>query len=102
MDGGMSLRSIFVAPTTSSSACLIYFLFMSQAYDLSLSFAVPKLLKTKGQVVVLASGAAQVRCPNASEYCTSKHAILRFAEFIKIGKYSSPPIRNKCQFLVAF
>ena len=68
---------------------------MYQAYDLSLSFAVPELLKTKGQVVVLASGAAQIRCPNASEYCTSKHAILRFAEFIKIGKYSSSPIRTK-------
>jgi short-subunit dehydrogenase len=89
MDGGMSLRSIFVAPTTSSSARLMYFLFISQAYDLSLSFAVPELLKTKGQVVVVTSTAAQVRVPNASEYCMSKHAILRFAEFIKIGKYQS-------------
>ena len=83
----MSLRSIFVVPTTSSSARLKYFLFISQAYDLSLSFSVPELLKTKGQVVVIASEAAQLRFPNASEYCMSKHAIIRFAEFIKIGKY---------------
>jgi short-subunit dehydrogenase len=76
-----------VAPTTSSSARLIYFHFISQVYDLSLSFAVHELLKTKGQVVVTASAAAQIRGPNASEYCTSKHAILRFAEFVKIGKY---------------
>jgi short-subunit dehydrogenase len=66
---------------------LIYFRFISQAYDLLLSFAVPELLKTKGQVVIVASGAGQVRVPNASEYCISKHAILRFAEFIKMGKY---------------
>ena len=83
----MSLRSISVGPTTSFSARLIYLLFISQAYDLLLSFAVPELLKTKGQVVVTASSAAQVRCPNASEYCTSKHAILRLAEFIKLGKF---------------
>ncbi|KAI0277132.1 NAD-P-binding protein, partial [Russula aff. rugulosa BPL654] len=47
-------------------------------------FSVPELLKTKGQVVVIASEAAQLRFPNASEYCMSKHAIIRFAEFIKI------------------
>ncbi len=86
-NGGMSLRSIFVAPTTLSSARLIDSLVISQAYHLSPSFAVPELLKTKGQVVVLVSGASQIRCPNASEYCTSKHAMLRFAEFVKIGKY---------------
>ena len=84
-----------MVPTTSSSPCLIYFFFVPQAYDLSLSFAVPELLKTKGQVVVLASGAAQVRCPNASEYCTSKHAIIRFAELIKLGNYRVlSPIRT--------
>ena len=66
-----------------------YILFISQAYDLSPSFAVPELLKTKGQVVITASSAGQVRVPNSSEYCTSKHAILRFAEFIKIGKILS-------------
>jgi NAD(P)-dependent dehydrogenase (short-subunit alcohol dehydrogenase family) len=51
------------------------------------SFAVPELLKTKGQVVILNSGAAQVRLPNASEYCISKHAMLRLAEFVTIGEY---------------
>jgi NAD(P)-dependent dehydrogenase (short-subunit alcohol dehydrogenase family) len=45
-------------------------------------FAVPELLKTEGQVVILSSGASQVRLPNASEYCISKHAMLRFAEFV--------------------
>ena len=49
------------------------------------SFSVPELLKTKGQVVIVTSAAAQVRFPNASEYCTSKHAINRFAEFVTIG-----------------
>ena len=85
--GGMSLRSIFGAPTTSSSAHLIYSLIISQAYQVLSSFAVPELLKTKGQVVVLVSTASQVRVPNSSEYCTSKHAILRFAEFVKLGNY---------------
>ena len=49
------------------------------------SSSIPELLKTKGQVVVTTSAAAQVRAPNASEYCISKHAINRFAEFITIG-----------------
>jgi len=47
-------------------------------------FSVPELLKTKGQVVIISSAAAQCRVPNASEYCTSKHAINRFSEFITI------------------
>ena len=51
------------------------------------SFAVPELLKTKGQVVILGSGVSQLRLPNMSEYCTSKHALLRFAEFVTIGEY---------------
>jgi NAD(P)-dependent dehydrogenase (short-subunit alcohol dehydrogenase family) len=85
--GGISLRLMFVAPTTSSSAPHTYFLIMSQAYHVLSSFAVPELLKTKGQVVVVNSSAAQFRIPNMSEYCTSKHAILRFAEFVTIGEY---------------
>jgi len=52
---------------------------------LSPSSSIPELLKTKGRVVVTTSGAAQLRIPNASEYCTSKHAINRFVEFIAIG-----------------
>jgi len=47
-------------------------------------FAVPELNKTKGCIVILTSLAAQVRLPNASEYSTSKHAIGRFAEFVRI------------------
>ena len=87
MNGGMFLRSISVAPITSSSAGVSCTLgFVRHAYCVSPSFAVPELLKTKGQVVILASAAAQIRRPNTmSEYCTSKHAVLRFAEFIAIG-----------------
>jgi NAD(P)-dependent dehydrogenase (short-subunit alcohol dehydrogenase family) len=83
----MSLRPIFGVPTTSSSTHLIYSLIISQAYQVLSSFAVPELLKTKGQVVVLVSAVSQIRAPNASEYSTSMHAILRFAEFVKIGNY---------------
>jgi NAD(P)-dependent dehydrogenase (short-subunit alcohol dehydrogenase family) len=51
------------------------------------SFSVPELLKTKGQVIIVTSGAAQVRIPAASEYCISKFAINRLAEFVTIGEY---------------
>jgi len=47
-------------------------------------FSVPELLKTKGQVVVLTSVGAQTRYPTASEYCTSKFAINRLAEFVTV------------------
>jgi len=66
------------------------------------SFSVPELLKSKGQVVVLTSAAAQYRLPAASEYCISKLAINRLAEFVTVGEYpyvtlengrSSPPSR---------
>ena len=88
MNGGMFLRSISVAPITSSSAGVSSTLsFVRHAYCVSPSFAVPEIPKTKGQVVILASAAAQIRRPNTmSEYCTSKHAVLRFAEFIAIGE----------------
>jgi NAD(P)-dependent dehydrogenase (short-subunit alcohol dehydrogenase family) len=51
-----------------------------------ISFSVPELLKTKGQVVVLTSVGAQTRFPTASEYCTSKFAINRLTEFVAVGK----------------
>jgi NAD(P)-dependent dehydrogenase (short-subunit alcohol dehydrogenase family) len=87
-DGGTFLRSIFVGRTTSSSAQFSYTLFsVSSAYRLLPSFAVPELLKTKGQVVIVSSGMSQLRLPNFSEYCVSKHALLRFAEFVTIGEY---------------
>ncbi|KAH9963678.1 NAD-P-binding protein [Russula compacta] len=47
-------------------------------------FAVPELQKTKGRIVIVSSAAAQLRIPFTSDYCTSKHALLRFAEFISI------------------
>jgi len=47
-------------------------------------FAVPQLQKTKGRIVIMSSQASQLRMPYSSEYCTSKHALLRFAEFITI------------------
>jgi NAD(P)-dependent dehydrogenase (short-subunit alcohol dehydrogenase family) len=59
---------------------------LPHAHPLSRSFSIPELLKTKGQVVILSGKAAQVRGPNASDYCLSKHAINRFAEFITIGE----------------
>jgi NAD(P)-dependent dehydrogenase (short-subunit alcohol dehydrogenase family) len=64
------------------------------------SFAVPKLLKAKGQLVILNSGAAQVRILTSSEYCISKHAILRFAEFVTLGEceillFCPPPIPHR-------
>jgi NAD(P)-dependent dehydrogenase (short-subunit alcohol dehydrogenase family) len=87
-DGGMFLRSMFEGPTTSSSAGFSYTLFfVPKTYRLLPSFAVPELLKTKGQVVIVGSSVSQLRLPNASEYCISKHAMLRFAEFVTIGEY---------------
>jgi len=47
-------------------------------------FSVPELLKTKGQVVVLTSVAAQHRVPKGSEYCISKFAVNRLVEFVPI------------------
>jgi len=47
-------------------------------------FSVPELQKSKGQVVILTSGAALYRLPAASEYCISKHAINRLAEFVTL------------------
>ncbi|KAI0266246.1 NAD-P-binding protein [Gloeopeniophorella convolvens] len=44
-------------------------------------FSLPELAKTKGSAVIITSVAAQARLRFASEYCTSKHAIGRFAEF---------------------
>jgi short-subunit dehydrogenase len=86
--GGIFLRSTFVVPTTSSSAGFSHtLLFVPNAYRLLPSFAVPELLQTKGQVVILGSMTCHVRIPNASEYCISKHAMLRFAEFVTIGEY---------------
>ena len=99
MDGGMFLRSIFVGPITSSSAGSSYTLsFVLNSYHLSPSFSVPELLKTKGQVVIVSSGASQRRTPNMSEYCTSKHALLRFAEFVTIGNY---PVHITCWKFIA-
>ena len=82
----------------------IYTPFVPNAYRLLPSFAVPELLKTKGQVVILGSGASQIRLPNASEYCISKHAMLRVAEFVTIGEYIifSSSNRIERQILIAF
>jgi NAD(P)-dependent dehydrogenase (short-subunit alcohol dehydrogenase family) len=89
MDGGRYLRSMFVAPTTSSSELVSSSHVPAVLFDahlLSHSFSVPELLKTKGQIVILTSTAAQLRAPNSSEYCLSKHVINRFAELITIGE----------------
>ncbi|KAI0265622.1 NAD-P-binding protein [Gloeopeniophorella convolvens] len=47
-------------------------------------YAVPELLKTKGKIVALSSGAAQYRLPFASDYCISKFAVNRFVEFVAV------------------
>ncbi|KAI0065036.1 NAD(P)-binding protein [Artomyces pyxidatus] len=47
-------------------------------------FAIPELQKTKGQVAIISSAAAQWRLPTASEYCVSKFALGRFAEFVTL------------------
>jgi NAD(P)-dependent dehydrogenase (short-subunit alcohol dehydrogenase family) len=46
-------------------------------------------VKTKGQIVVLSSGAAQYRTALYSEYCLSKHALNRLAELVVVGTYPS-------------
>ncbi|KAI0301214.1 NAD-P-binding protein [Multifurca ochricompacta] len=56
-------------------------------------FGVPELLKTNGQIVVVTSAAAQFRVKYASDYCTSKHALHRLAEFVAI---ENPSIRIFC------
>ncbi|KAI0269970.1 NAD-P-binding protein [Gloeopeniophorella convolvens] len=50
-------------------------------------YAIPELVKTKGSIVIVTSAAAQIRIPFASEYCTSKHAVDRFAEFVALVDY---------------
>ncbi|KAH9034068.1 NAD-P-binding protein [Lactarius pseudohatsudake] len=42
------------------------------------------LEKTSGRIVVVSSGAAQLRLPLASDYATSKHALNRLVEFIAL------------------
>jgi NAD(P)-dependent dehydrogenase (short-subunit alcohol dehydrogenase family) len=64
------------------------------------SFAVPELVKTKGQIVVVSSAAAQIRIPCASDYCVSKHAIHRLAEFVAVGKYLYCGLNDYVNFLV--
>ncbi|KAF8509410.1 NAD-P-binding protein, partial [Gautieria morchelliformis] len=45
-------------------------------------FCLPHLDQSKGHFVIVTSLAAQVRIPFLSHYCVSKHAIVRFNEFI--------------------
>jgi NAD(P)-dependent dehydrogenase (short-subunit alcohol dehydrogenase family) len=56
------------------------------SYLRHISFAIPELLKTKGRIAAVSSTGAQLRIPFSSDYCTSKHALIRFAEFIPIGE----------------
>jgi NAD(P)-dependent dehydrogenase (short-subunit alcohol dehydrogenase family) len=53
--------------------------------DKSPSAALPHLRGGHGQIVVSTSGAAQMRLPGASDYCTSKHALGRLVELIVLG-----------------
>jgi len=56
-------------------------------------FSVPELVKTGGQIVVLSSLCAQFRLAFISEYCVSKHALHRLAEFVVV---ENPGIRIFC------
>ncbi|XP_018469457.2 11-beta-hydroxysteroid dehydrogenase-like 3 isoform X1 [Raphanus sativus] len=47
-------------------------------------FAIPHLRKTKGKVIVITSGAANIALPVASVYSASKAALLRFFETLRI------------------
>ncbi|KAF8116590.1 hypothetical protein N665_0016s0021, partial [Sinapis alba] len=47
-------------------------------------FAIPHLRKTKGKVVVITSGAANIALPVASVYSASKAALLRFFETLRV------------------
>ncbi|KAI0265271.1 NAD-P-binding protein [Gloeopeniophorella convolvens] len=46
--------------------------------------ALPALTETGGRIVVISAGLAQIRLPRVSDYCISKHAMLRLAEFIAL------------------
>ncbi|KAI0066524.1 NAD-P-binding protein [Artomyces pyxidatus] len=45
-------------------------------------FALPHLMKTKGNIIVISSMAAQMRGIGGTDYCISKHALGRFTEFV--------------------
>uniref|UniRef100_M4EYA2 Uncharacterized protein n=1 Tax=Brassica campestris TaxID=3711 RepID=M4EYA2_BRACM len=47
-------------------------------------FAIPHLRKSKGKVIVISSGAANIALPVASVYSASKAALLRFFETLRI------------------
>ncbi|CAF2151949.1 unnamed protein product [Brassica rapa] len=47
-------------------------------------FAIPHLRKSKGKVIVITSGAANIALPVASVYSASKAALLRFFETLRI------------------
>ena len=53
--------------------------------DVPASFAIPHLQKTNGYSVIVTSLGANLRIPFASDYCVSKHALIRFVEFIVLG-----------------
>ncbi|KAI0265845.1 NAD-P-binding protein [Gloeopeniophorella convolvens] len=46
--------------------------------------SLPALEEANGRIVVVSSSAAQLRMPNASDYCVSKHAVGRLVEFIAL------------------
>ncbi|KAI0258584.1 NAD-P-binding protein [Gloeopeniophorella convolvens] len=46
--------------------------------------ALPALTESGGRIVVISAGLAQIRLPRGSDYCISKHAMIRLAEFIAL------------------
>lgn len=49
----------------------------------------PHLVKTQGYIILVSSGAAQVRFPGGSAYNLAKHSVNRLAEWIDIGEHIS-------------
>lgn len=69
----------------SHSTCLAV-LFYAAPFLTAFSVTLPHLDQTKGYLIIISSGAAQFRIPLASDYCVSKHAVVRFNEFVAMGK----------------
>ncbi|KAI0267647.1 NAD-P-binding protein [Gloeopeniophorella convolvens] len=46
--------------------------------------AITELRKSQGRIMVVSSDAAQLRFPQASDYCISKHAVGRLVEYIAL------------------
>ena len=90
MDGGIPLKSTFVAFTThyGKQPCIwiphdtaLYLMPVPRS-----SASVTALQATNGYFIATTSTGAQLRVPGASDYCVSKHALNRLIEFVALGE----------------